>query len=142
MSGLCPLTLRGHDREVVSVSWSPDGTRLASGSDDKTVRIWEVATGKELSQLTGHQSRVSSVHFSPDGKRLVSGSSDKTLMFWDPSTGEQLCQLKVNYMVSNVAYSPDGSKLAAAHYKSVSIFNVETSEVQCTVNVGYTPPFP
>ena len=49
----CPV--RGHDREVLSVSWSPDGTRLASGSDDKTVRIWEVATGKELSQLRGHR---------------------------------------------------------------------------------------
>ena len=47
-------TLRGHDREVLSVSWSPDGTRLASGSKDWTVRIWEVATGKEVSQLKGH----------------------------------------------------------------------------------------
>ena len=89
---MCPLS--GHSDYVRSVAWSPDGTKLASGSDDKTVRIWEAATDKQLWQLTGHQNRVISVHFSPDGKRLVSGSWDKTVMVWDPSTGEQLCQLK------------------------------------------------
>ena len=84
----CPV--RGHDREVVSVSWSPDGTRLASGSDDKTVRIWEVATGKELSQLRGHSAVVRSVCFSSDGKQLTSGSDDKTVRNWDLATRASL----------------------------------------------------
>ena len=95
-----------------------------------------------MCSLRGHTDRVWAVCFSPDGSKITSGSSDETVLIWDVASGgqmsgEQMCSLKVtvNYMVSSVAYSPDGSKLAAVHYKTVSIFNVETSEVQCTVNV-------
>ena len=85
---MCPLS--GHSGCVRSVSWSPEGTKLASGSDDKTVRIWEVATGKELSQLRGHSAVVTSVCFSSDGKQLTSGSEDKTVRNWDLATRASL----------------------------------------------------
>ena len=66
------------------MAFSPDGTRIASGSADKTVRLWDAATGQPVGQpLTGHTDAVSSVAFSPDGTRIASGSDDKTVRLWD-----------------------------------------------------------
>ena len=95
---LCPL--RGHGRKVMSVSWSPDGTRLASGSVDKTVLIWDAASGEQLCSLTGHSDGVTSVSWSPDGKRLASGSFDETVRIWEFATGKELSQLNVGYAFS------------------------------------------
>ena len=78
-------TLEGHTRTVSSVSFSPDGTRLASGSFDNTVRLWNAATGEEIATLEGHTDLVESVSFSPDGTLLASGSYDKTVLLWDVS---------------------------------------------------------
>jgi len=69
-------SLEKHESGVSSVSYSPDGKTLVSGSADNTVKLWDVATGKEIKTLSGHQAYVSSVSFSPDGKTLVSGSGD------------------------------------------------------------------
>ena len=79
---------------VNSVAFSPDGQRLASGSGDKTVKIWDSATGKELFALKGHADPVTSVAFSPDGQRLASGSRDQTVKIWDSATGKELFALK------------------------------------------------
>ena len=75
-------TLTGHSEVVRSVAYSPDGRYLASGSQDKTIKIWEVATGNELRTLTGHSETVFSVAYSPDGRYLASGSADKTIKIW------------------------------------------------------------
>ena len=69
--------LVGHSESVNALSFSPDGSRLASGSDDKTVRLWDGATGAPISTLEGHSDYVTSLSFSPDGSRLASGSYDK-----------------------------------------------------------------
>src|SRR5271156_1780720 len=66
-------TLKGHTDLVISVAYSPDSKTLASGSQDKTIKLWDVATGKELATLKGNMESVKSVAYSPDGKTLASG---------------------------------------------------------------------
>jgi WD40 repeat protein len=91
------------------VAFSPDGKRIASGSLDSTVKVWDSSTGQELLSLMGHTKGISSVAFSPDGKRIASGSLDSTVKVWDSSTGRELLLLKgYTNGVSSVAFSPDG----------------------------------
>ena len=75
---------------VNSVAFSPDGKTLASGSEDATIKLWDVASGKELRTLAGHSGCVDSVAFSPDGKTLASGSDDSTIKLWDVASGKKL----------------------------------------------------
>ena len=79
-------TLQGHTDSVTSVSFSPDGTTLASGSADDTVKLWDVATKQNIAHFEGHTDGVTSVSFSPDGTTLASGSADDTVKLWDVAT--------------------------------------------------------
>ena len=89
-TGSLKTELTGHTLEVLSVSFSPDGLTLASGSGDATVRLWDVAMGSLKTELTGHTHWVESVSFSPDGLTLASGGSDGAILLWDtaPETPE------------------------------------------------------
>ena len=80
----------GHTSLVESVSYSPDGKTIASGSRDNTIRLWDATTGKHLNTLTGHADSVKSVSYSPDGKMIASGSWDNTIRLWDATTGKHL----------------------------------------------------
>jgi len=83
--------LTRHSHAVASVSFSPDGKRVASGSYDDTIHIWDVETGDMVpGPFRGHTNSVYSVSFSPDGKRVVSGSSDKTIRIWDVEMGDMV----------------------------------------------------
>ncbi|KAG4273322.1 hypothetical protein FPRO04_14559 [Fusarium proliferatum] len=100
----CLQTLEGHDGSVLSVVFSADGQRLASGSGDKTVKVWDAHSGECLKTLEGHDGSVSSVVFSADGQRLASGSDDKTVKIWDAHSGECLKTLKVNRVLTDLIF--------------------------------------
>ncbi|MCA2700410.1 MAG: hypothetical protein IM500_08185 [Microcystis sp. M179S2] len=122
--------LDGHDRDVTSVNFSPDGKTLVSGSWDKTIKLWNVETGQEIRTLKGHDNWVNSVNFSPDGKTLVSGSADKTIKLWNVETGQEIRTLKGHdsYVLS-VNFSPDGKTLVSGSWdKTIKLWNVETGQ--------------
>ncbi|MDF5730295.1 MAG: serine/threonine protein kinase, partial [Rhizonema sp. PD38] len=119
-------TLTGHSSWVISVAISPDGNTLASGSNDKTIKLWNLATGEQTRTLQGHSDLVHSVAISPDGKTLTSGSVDKTIKLWNLATGEQIRTLQGHSdSVISVAISPDGKTLASGSFdKTIKIWRI------------------
>ena len=102
-------TLEGHTNRVNAVAVTPDGRHVVSGSDDKTLRVWDLATGETKTTLKGHSNRVNAVAVTADGRHVVSGSDDKTLRVWDLATGKTKTTLKGHTRsVYAVAVTPDG----------------------------------
>ena len=99
---------------IGAVTFSPDGTLLATGDASGEIRLWQVADGKQLLTCTGHSGWVRSVTFSPDGATLASASSDQTIRLWDVSSGDCLKELREHSgWVRSVTFSPDGNTLAS-----------------------------
>jgi parallel beta-helix repeat protein len=130
-------TLSGHTGSVHSVAFSPDGKILASGSWDWTIKLWDVATGKEIRTLSGHTGSVHSVAFSPDGKILASGSDE--IKLWDVTTGTLLRTLQGHTaFVESVAFSPDGKILASGSWdNTIKLWDVATGTLLRTLQ-GHT----
>ena len=145
----CLKTLVGHSNYVESVAYSPDGTKIISCSEDKTIKIWNANTGECLKILEGHSVDVKSVAYSPDGKRIISGSIDRTIKIWNANTGECLQTLKGHTgIVRSVSYSPDGKRIISGSWdKTIKIWDANTGEClqtlmghsECVLSVAYSP---
>jgi WD40 repeat protein len=111
--------LRGHEDLVKSIAFTTDGSRLITGSCDKTVRIWDAATGSQVLVLRGHESDVNGVAISPNGMYVATASGismpnwgDATARLWDISTGEQIFALREHSaQVTGIAFISDGTHI-------------------------------
>ncbi|MDD5058981.1 MAG: caspase family protein [Sideroxydans sp.] len=129
----------GHRGDVASVALSPDGRTLVSGSGDSTLKLWDVASGREIRTLYGHERGVQSVAFSPDGRTVVSGSIDETLKLWDVATGHELRTLKGHEgNVNSVAFSPDGRTILSTGDtdNTLRLWDVASGRALRTINAS------
>ncbi|HKG59280.1 MAG TPA: TIR domain-containing protein [Pyrinomonadaceae bacterium] len=127
------LTLNGHSGPIRSLVFASDG-KLASGSDDKTVRVWNGATGQQLWMSDAHKDGILAVAFSSDAKKLASASKDKTVKLWDVSTAKELVILVGHkFEVSAVAFSPDGKTVATGgEDKTIKLWDPNTGQERTT----------
>ncbi len=132
-------TLEGHTDLVWSVAFSPNGQTLASGSQDRTIRLWNPNNGNLKRTLTGHRDAVNSVAFSPDGRTLASGSWDGTIRLWNPNNGNLKRTLSGHTDgISFIAFSPDGQTLASASGdQTIRLWNPNNGNLKRTLT-GHT----
>ncbi|ETO29106.1 NB-ARC domain-containing protein, partial [Reticulomyxa filosa] len=104
--------LNGHLGDVNGIGVSPDCSKIVSCSNDKTIRIWDLSSGRQLQALEGHKEGIHAAQFSPDGSKIVSGSSDQTIQIWNLSSNQPVQLLEGHSdNVNEVQFSPDGSKV-------------------------------
>lgn len=123
-------TLVGHTSGVYRISWSPDGNKIVSCSNDLTLRIWSVETGNSIKILKGHTNDLRAVEFAPNGTWIASGGADSTLRIWDASSGNCIKTFPQQDHIRSVSWHPDGDKLAfSGRNTTLKILNVTTGEV-------------
>jgi WD40 repeat protein len=144
-------TFRGHTNWVSSVAFSPMpsnprykglGAILASGSGDKTIKLWDLKNGKQMRTLVGHKDWVSSVAFSPNGKILASGSGDRTIKLWNLGNGKLIRTIFDSGGVSAIAFSADGETIASgSFFHSVRLWDLQNGKLLQTFTGHLRPVY-
>ncbi|KAL8847209.1 MAG: hypothetical protein Q9221_007735 [Calogaya cf. arnoldii] len=118
------------DLYIRSVCFSPDGKYLATGAEDKQIRVWDIAKRSIRHTFSGHDQDIYSLDFSRDGKHIASGSGDRTVRLWDIEAGQETLCLSIEDGVTTVAISPGGDLVAAGSLdKSVRVWNARTGDL-------------
>ncbi|MEH2157637.1 serine/threonine-protein kinase [Nostoc sp.] len=132
-------TLQGHESSVLSVAISPDGKSIASSGDDRKIKLWNLATGKQISSLNAYSQQVNAVAISPDGKTLVGGGDDNTIKVWNLATEKQIRTLTGHSdSVHALAISADSQTLVSgSDDNTIKIWDLATGE-QIRTLVGHT----
>jgi len=132
--------LRGHTRPVLAAAWSPNGSYVASGGYDRTLRIWDATTGKQSKLILGHKREILAVVWSPDNQHLLSVSADKTICVWNTFTGRRLHEIKYSSPHVSAVWSPDGKQIAIAKAdkNDVTIFDTKKWTFK-KFDIGSTP---
>ena len=108
---------KGHDQSVLCVALHPDSVILATGSRDKSIKLWNLNNTREIRSLLGHTASVRSIAFSPDGKTLASCANDETFRLWDIQTGETLYRSEpMGDLLTSIAFLADGKHLLIGGY--------------------------
>ena len=132
-----PRKYEGHTSLVRSVAFSPDKQLMASGSYDKTLRIWETASGRCLQTLKGHSHYVTSVAFSHDGTVVVSGSADESIQLWEVASGRCLRKFTCDAgPVGLAAFSSDDALVLAGYRRGLSVWEVSTGRCTRKLDAG------
>src|SRR5574339_664414 len=109
---------QGHELAVLCVAISPDSNCVATGSRDKSAKLWDLTTGREVRSFLGHDLSVTTIAFTPDGKSLITGSIDKTVRTWNVETGQELASVNVNYRVTGLAVDAGSRYYAVSGYQT------------------------
>jgi len=105
----------GHHKEITSISFSKDGKYIATGSEDRTIKLWDILTGREIRTILGHSDKINSILFSPDSRYIASASSDNTIKIFEIETGLEYMTLTGHSReVNSISFSPDGRYLASS----------------------------
>jgi WD40 repeat protein len=124
---------------VVAASFSPDGSRIISGSYDNTLKLWNAASGNCILTLSGHSNWVNAAAFSPNGRHIISASNDNTLKLWDTVSGTCLLTfIGHSNEVRSAVFSPSGSHIiSASHDATIKIWDAQTG--QCLMTMANLP---
>ena len=129
---------KGHELAVIAIAVSPDSNYVATGSRDKTAKLWELSTGREVRSFLGHEGSVNGLDFSSDGKFLLTSSGDKTARIWEVETGKEIYStgLEEDY-VTDVAFSPDNAYFIVGGYSDTAqIIDFKTKTITAKIPVN------
>lgn len=121
---------KGHELAVVAVAISADSNYIATGSKDKSAKLWEMSTGREVRSFLGHEATVTSIEFTPDGKYLISGSNDKTIRVWEVYSGKEVYSIITPDIVTDVAIDPKMKFFVVSGYgDSATVYDFKSKKV-------------
>ncbi|HSZ24558.1 MAG TPA: caspase family protein [Cytophagaceae bacterium] len=132
------IVQKGHSASVKSIAVSKDGKFLATGSRDKTAKLWDIITGFEIRTFMGHEHTVNGIQFSPNGKLMATSSADNTIKVWNILTGKQIFSSPISGKYrTDVAFSADSKYITAAGYDdSATIYEITSGKIVKTIAVN------